>query len=709
MLAALFAMALVGLPGCKPTDFFTEVVISPVADKVDWNNPVWTIVNSPDAEEESNDLAALDWSDDAAQVAEIQKLVTWSDEPNSMLTTHRSHFDLNPRFPGARSSEPVQLFFAEHSTIEQESVPEAAPPEEPTPEVAQSQGEEQAGVQEPAPQAQASERGDTAQDGASAGQAADSSQTDEPEPEQPAAERTDTDQGAANRQGGGYDGTVDIYDPNNAFSEPQHANHVAACGQAAVMVQALGGKGALVAMDQDTYLGTGATTVSNFATVFADELPSNFAQTAILWSGDGGKSSDLRDADALVKACGQGGVILFDQAEGNAEGRFDLETRKKLQAAGIQLIPLDFSTVQGMLDAAQVIGDVLSGSTECALDASRMAADYQADVSSLVKAAAQSHGGTLGVRDESAGGSRVLTTYNANPVTALSAEHLYVAIGTDYVQGVSYGNNGSYLLDTTGGLLFERLGQETPLSFWAQVVGAWDRAADVAVDEHDVYAMLWAVEGGAHYDRAFFSGGSGAVALSRCVTALVLASGDTVSNSTRESYLGNGLGSSEFPYLIVCASGKLSASQVKASLLKQMNSTSPITAYSILPFNGQSPALKDANGNWIYSAIGSTAELSAGNVFIEGKVSAAETVRENPAGLLGSWTGCSMESVLEAVWLARIYSAAPANNPYDASSHAFTKEQLRDAVTGFYAKYYYHGRSFDESSTYQAVVTDEGL
>lgn len=690
LVATALCLALaMALAGCRPTDFFTEVIISPFAEEVDWNNPNWTIVNSPDADEESSELSALDWSDDATQSSEVQNVVTYSDEPTTNLSAHRSLFDLDPRFPGVKSSDPVRVIWADEAQLEQESQPD---PEQSDAQQPQNKPDEQS--------TQASREGDTKTESGPSETPED--QTDNPE----------DGSGQGNPEGqdpyAGYDGAVDIYDPNNGLAEVQHADKVAATGQAAIMVQALGGKGALAAMDVDTFNGVDPATgglayASSFSTVFGDELADGFAETALLWREDGTSSEDLVSIDALVKACGEGGVIVYDQSEAGVETRFDLDMRKRLQAAGIQLVPIDLRSVQGMIDAASVIGDVLSESESCALDAKAMADRYVATVDTIVSQAAGSHGGTLATRVGSASGGGLLSAYNNCPVGAMASNHVYTAIATDYVRGISY-SNGSYQIDTRDGLLFTPASIDaTPLSFWAQAAGVWNRSADLAGTGSSSYALIWGLATpGA--DLSLFSGGASSRAFARCATSFTLISEDT-STGTGMGFQGNGLGSAEFPYLIVCASNGFTADQVRQSVAYLISNSNPVNAYSALPWNNLGPALQDANGNWIYGVIGSTNQNAS--AYYDRAVDVGDTVRANPAGLLGSWTGASMESVLETAWLARIYSASPANSGY-APINNLSKSQLRSTVEDFYNTFYFHDGT-SAANVYAAVVTDEGL
>lgn len=678
-LIASCLMVLVMFCSCRPTDFFTEIIISPFADEVDENNPEKTIVNSPDAEEESDQLAALDWSDDAVRSEEVQNLVTYSDQPTSTLLTHHSIFDLNPRFPGVKSSDAVTLDYSVPSTVENETSSQ--------------------------PQQSDGSADDTALEGAEATNQGTDSQigaSDDGEVQ----EENDTEgegEGQTGDPTAGMDGDVDVYDPNNAFSEVKHADHLAATGQAAVMVQALGGQGALCAIDENTYYGTGDTT-SNFADVFGDELPSDFEQTAILWEGSGSVSSQVVDIEALVEACGQDGVLVYDQSEGSYDTRFDLEQRKWLQLYNIQLVPVDFSSVQGMIDAAAVIGDALSESS-CAQDAKQNADAYAQRISSIVSAVAGSQNGSLAAKDESVSGSRLLSDYNSCPIRSYTSNHLFTAFGVQYISGIAY-SNGSYALDTTHGLLFTRIDNSSPLSFWAQAAGVWDRAADLSESDTSPYAMIYGINSGAYYDERFFymdSGGTSVVLASTSKRITLSTQDSTTDPSSSAGRTGDGLGSGAFPYLIVGASNGQTAQKVKESVVAQIDSNSPINAYSALPWVGNSFGKDDGNGNLIEGFVGSTNGQQ--NAILDQGVSANDIVRANPVGLLGSWTDGSMESVLEAAWLARVYSDAPANCDYSPICN-YSVSKLSETVQSFYRDFY---RLDNTAAAYDSVVVDEGL
>ena len=680
MAVALVCLCAALMCSCRPTDFFTEIIISPFADQVDETNPVRTVVNSPKAEQTSDQLAALDWTDEAKQSSEVQNIVTYSSRPTTNMEAYRSLYGLNPRFVGVESSELVRLDYTQSSTVENEKAEQPQQTDYSADQSSQLEGGAARAEGEQAAEQAAGTGNGEADNGSDAGK------------------------GGTDGASGGYNGESKIYNPKDPFTEPPKADKIAAVGQAAVMVEALGGSGTLCAIDRNTYAGVSMT--ESFAEVFGSELPDGFAESAVLWDSDGTDPEDLtvENAKRLAEACGQNGVILFDQNEGQPEDQYASESRQVLDEAGITFVPVDLTSVQGILDAASLIGQILPTST----GAADMADAYWSTVSATVSAAANAHGGYLAAENDTQSQFGRLSDYNgANcPVNTYQNNHIKVAFGTSYVSGIGY-ENGTYQLDSNRGLLFTTSKTSSPLSFWAQAAGVWNRAADVGNvslnGRKTATAMLYGIRSGADYNSAYFYGVSSD--LVNCVGIVSLSANDD--GGQVGTFAGNGLGSKYFPYLIVTKSGSNSAEKVKEAVVAQMNSSTTLNPYSILPMGDQAPT-KSYDGNVSESWIGSTTDVSRGSVFLDNPcVSVSDTVRANPEGLLGSWTGGSMECVLESLWLARIYSDSPANSEYEAIDN-YSESQLSEAVTSFYMTFY--RMTADEAqAAYDKVVTDKGL
>jgi hypothetical protein len=733
----LLSLALAGgLTACKPTDFFTEVVITPFAETVDENNPTKTIVNSPDATEESASLTALAWTDESPQSVEVENLVTYSDAPTSTLTTHHSIYDLRPLFPGIEASDAVHLVFESEAELDHES--KANEQDTSASNVAsRSVGGAESNQSGEVASSESASSGNFAGAGEAGEEAGGSEETgDEPGGNAPSPDEPGSDEGPADNPdgptenpSGGYNGEVKVYNPNDGFARVNRVEHLAVLGNdVAVMAQSLGGAGAICAMNEYAYYGLDAQgqppakthkTYSSFNVVFGGELFAGFEQNALLWSGDGSSPASVKDIDALVSACGQGGVIIYDQKMGNAETLFSLEQRQRLQAAEIQLVPVDMSTVQGMLDAAQVIGEALSQSSECAQDAPALAREYINTVHNIVRSVTAANGGSLAALN--AAGGTLLTAYNSPPVSSFRYWKTYGYIATDSESGLSFTQDAN--LDVSDVVLFgnNSAWMDTPLSFWMQAAGVWDRTTSAGVPGTGL-TLFW--PSSQSRSLSMFGGGKSGGALTRWLGSPVLGSsaragnvnsmiGELLSVATHISYWG--LGSSQIPYLIVCASDGKAAAQVKDAVVTSMMSyeqRTVLTPYSVLPYRGFFPTATVGDTHYS-SVIGVTNGTTSESPFYM-ELEADDVVRENPTGLLSSWTEGNMESVLEAIWLADVYSSSPQGCNYSpvtnmdsftVSIGGETCKTVKEAVLQFYTTFY----RCDASGVYGAIVTDEGL
>jgi hypothetical protein len=756
VLSIVLVLAVVSsLVGCKPTDFFTEVVITPFSDTIDYDNPTKTVVNSPDATKETSALTALAWTDESPRSVTIENLVTYSTEPTTTLTTHHSIYDLLPRFPGIQASDAVRLSFEPAAELDHES--EADEQDESAADAAsQSVGgnenqenSEMVSLEASSQDASSGEAassdnapgGDAAGEGEAGEEAGGSDEPgDEPGGNTPNQDTPGDGDGPGNNPDapgedpyGGYNGEVVVYNPNDGFARVNRVEHLAVLGgDVAVLAQSIGGAGGICAMNEYAYNGYNSQgqptgTYARFFDVFSGELPADFEQSGLLWSGSGASPESVKDIDALVSLCGQGGVIVYDQGMGTAESLFDLDQRRRLQAAEIQLVPVDMSTVQGMLDAAQVIGEALSESSECAQDALAMAREYINTVNNIVRSVAATNGGSLATNN--ARGTTLLTSYNSPPIDSFRQTKIYGYIATDSESGlyftptsyldasdiVLFGNNSSYM--------------STPLSFWMQTAGVYDNTALSGVPSTGLQ-VLWPSLG--NHSLSAFGGGQSGGALTRWLSTPPsadsgggvsflgywnLLEGEPQGLTTSRGY-GWGLGSSQVPYLVVCASDGRSATQVKNVVVQSMRSYDQrgvLTPYSVLPYSRTMTGIPFVSvGDLSFaSTIGSTWATTGESPFYLG-LSVDDVVRENPTGLLGSWTEGNMESVLEAVWIADIYSRSPVGCDYvpltnmsrfSVSIGGVNCTTTREAVLQFYTTFY----RCDASGAYGAIVTDEGL
>jgi len=812
----LSALIVLGLSGCKPTDFFTEVIIRDWAQEVDEDNPKSITINSPDAEEESPTLAALDWSDDAARSVAVQKLVVYSEDPNTDLTTHHSIFDLKPRFPGIEASDGVRLTWDDTADLDHEvtasendtqaddaentgtggqqtqqdqreleeatSAPlenaeNAASPEELSP-TADGQGapDESRTGEEPAKADELREpsgagSGNGSQDN-SGGPSGEDGQTGTAEPsddEQPGnsdsfdyelpggaeggngqgesgngpdgntADPDNTGQGATSNPGeaggdtpspsGGYSGTVPWYGEDGVYSVPPSSDKVAVLGtDALVLARAIGGPGAVCATSESAWFGVDAngnrTTRSYYGEVYEAEASS----ISICWGGDGSSQGSC-NVDALIEAFGGSGVIVYDQRLGNQQTFFTDDQRRQLFDAGFELVPVDLSSVEGIVQAANVLGNVLADSEVCKSaghDARKYADDYIAFIGSVVEACAASRSdGGVWLATDAREGFLGTGGHSWNPVSQYRMADAYALISDDSEVGMGYAGD----VDVSGIVLFRSGGVDAPLTFWQQVAGVWD-GSYLKNDDYNngVSLIFWPLiegEASSYFSVNALSGRQGG-AFSRFLSyqeAKISRMYYVPRESAGFDQPNYGLGSKNVPYLIVSASADqgLTARDVKNAVIESMCSVEAgngLSVYSVMSYGSSySPNLSGTN---IYSTIGATSDRSDESPFLkaDGGIDLSETVRENPIGFLGDWTDGSMESVLEAIWLTDLYSRSPANSDFSpvndmsrfsVTINGVTCTSTRDAVLEFYSYFYdVDVSNVDASEFYNSIVTDQG-
>ncbi len=757
-LCALVVMMLLCMCGCRPTDFFTEIVISPFAETEYENSDDVNTINSPDATQESADLVALDWTETSYQSETVNTVVTYSSTPNVDLTTHHSYFSFSSIFKGTESSDGVRLIFStkdeedqpdeesdadeeDESNEEQETisrgadeVDESEQTTNTSSDVAQASGDHQNEEGEEAEDATGGDEGETDAGGEAGEEGAGSSEGDEEGTggygDEGSGGSGDGDDGQEEDPYAGYDGTVKEYDPNDAFATVQAAANgtVAVIGSnAAIMVQALGGKGAISAMTQYAYDGVDSNgdsqlTASTFAELFADQLVDGFEDSCILWKEDGSRSALLKDIDALVEACGEGGVIVYEQTLGSQTTLFNEEQRKHLQAADIQMVPVDYSTVQGIVDAAKAIGKALKGSETCEKDASSLASTYTSTMKKIIKACGATHGNTLATGQIYCR-SMTMTTYSASTglTTTPATTNCYIAVDSEC--GVVYRSSYGTDVDSTDILLFCNDDYtSTPLLYWEQVAGVWNGMSDSVACGLRLCWPLYRIGCEPTYFTNYSSTGAFAAwTNANYVKGLYLNYTDS-STASGLFILYDGLGTKHVPYFIVSPSDGKTAAEVKELTVNSMLSwinTGVYTPYSIL--------LQDAS---IFSS-SSTSSLGVttvgcpygvsmsrtewtGNPYMTAGLSASDTVRENPCGLVSKWTEGNMESVLEAIWLTDLYSKSPDGCDYtpvtDMSDFSvvigeYTCTTTKEAVVAFYKTFY----DVDVTKYYNDIVTDEGL
>lgn len=711
------------LAGCKPTDFFTDIIITPFSDTIDESNDNYLVFNSPDAEEESPTVTALQWTEESLRSETVNNLVVYSSNPNTDMTAHHSLFDLEPLLPGIEASDGVRLVYDDSSSLDHEA--EASDEDQQIEAQSQSIGgrvSSEGGLSqsqegETDQLSQTGSQSDNQTGGGQAGSDPNGSGGDnggnDDSPD-------DKDPGTGNDPFEGYDGVVPQYNPGDAFSKVNRVDHLAVIGQsAAVMAQAIGGPGALSATTEDACNGR-KDSRGEWTTSLRDVFGSELAGCQVLWSGDGSSSNTLVSVDALVESCGESGVILYDQRVGNQGSFFSLDQRKRLQAANIQMVPVDFSSVEGIKDGARALEQAFASNPE----RSQRARAYQNTIDDIVVALAYTHDGAISGGMQHDG----LITWPVSIYTSMPGEISYKKfdtschIATDAVTGASYAG-GSGIDVSNVLLLYDRYQRNSPLCFWVQVAGAFNTSTQCYNSGRYDLTLLWPLQHD-NFSASMLTGGG---ALQRWSGSRCWMGIDGYSSYFPSQSQNAGLGSKWQPYLIVCGSDGLSGTEVERRLEASMiesteDGLTPTNPYSVLRYSindlsgahgGGAPG---KGGMAITSTIGATNCTEVYSPFYKptGALDVGDTVRVNPTGLLGDWTEGNMESVLEAVWLNDLYSrTAPGSDHVPignmdsfsvniGGSNCTTTQQT---VEAFY-RYFYRLSDADANQCYQAVVTD---
>lgn len=747
-----------GAAGCKTTDFFTEILISPDAADVDEHNPDKITVNSPDAQQESGDLAALKWSEESTTSEDVQNLVVWSMEPNTALFTHHSLYALQPRFPGIQASDGVRLVF--NSSAELDHAVENATGESNDAMSSVSAGTSGETVSIASPQAgQSSEQqapGGAAAVGVAAGglgsalQAGAGAQpqeagedagedssggddTGEGEGEGESADPSD-EEGDTSSKYAGYGGSLTVYDPHNVKQEIPQADSIAVIGKrAAVVVQAIGGTGAVCAMSEDAYSERSGSAAMSFEEVFGGECPSS----VVKWEHD---DSSIKDVDpaALVEGLPASTLILYDQelCGGNSDPNeyfFTDDQLKELYAAGVVgFAPLSMSTEYGIVDAAYFVGEALANSSELqsGWSSREMAERYVDAVDSIVKGVIACNPKGSWVYGNEATAKKSTEVKGSAAKGSGSSTYIHSIIATDAQRALSYTGDNKQV-DASDIVLFAGYGQNkySPLGFWMQAAGVADTlfnqnsasGAGDAASSPNFLTLLWGTD--SNVTKKNLKGSGGAYANWHGAVSNMAISGVGTGADSLGKAFGGGLGSKNMPYLIVSGSkdGKLSGEQVKKAVVASIESSSRCSPYTAFEYAGEVAEALAPYDTSVVSHIGDTNFRKAQNPFKEG-LSAADAVRVNPCGLLESWTEGSFESVLECAWLASVYSSSPEGCDYEAaydwtqfeaevgeatvsgsSYNGDSKRTLQALVEEFYSTF------FRCSVDYSSVVVDEGL
>ena len=403
-----------------------------------------------------------------------------------------------------------------------------------------------------------------------------------------------------NAQDGEYNDTTPVFSGprrqvENAYGElvdiPEDAERVAAVGEAALIVQMLGGGGRLAAASA-SFTGEGFT-----GRIFADEL---ISETDTLWRGIGDAPLNEESFLMLLQKAPQ---VCF---EISGQRTFTDEQIARLEEHGIGYVPLPaLNSHSGIIRAVKIVGEVLGDSG--GVNARDRAAEYISYCDSVLK--------KVGAKGKfSPDGINYDTGEQDSSFSSDNGKYsLFVG---DWDAGVSYTlhDDSSISLEGTGLPVAVTGYTLSPVSYYMSVAGV----ANAGALKENNYSVLMP------HSRYVNPIQTANKALS-VKGGLAYSDGGYVLTSAGGSYLGD----TAFP-AIIAGSAAVRDGILDSALWRNygyVTSASGLTnGYGFLDGSGQIVATT-IHGNY--------------DIFV------------NPRGV-GSWTAGSVESILEPLWISHV-------------------------------------------------------
>lgn len=463
---------------------------------------------------------------------------------------------------------------------------------------------------------------------------------------------------------------------------PPSVSKIAAFGEYAVIVQALGGKGALAAADKELLS-------SDFSKVFAEHGASKIATG---W-GDDGQTADKMDVDVIIKSGAQAILVPSSSysAAGNGLSKKDLA---KLKAAGVALVVLyPLTNTTYLKKDVETVGAMLSSSKSCEFDSKARAAAYIRFHDNLVSRCVSANGGLAG--------TQVYELRNRNSYKA-NANAKYTLLVDEYDTSAHFNKEIGQVSLTTNGVGVATFNySQTPISYYIQVGGLVNTGAAKSTESSKGTLGVWQFNTNIRNfrkdywsydsDGAFAkSDDAGEISAAGWDTVLTTASsernGISVGSDIPITGLGASFGSPLFPRIIA------GTRQVKEMMIENsMDEHGLYHAYGIPTkaldgsngrFNPSTYGLAYSSTNILFASIGIDGGNGQVSTFASGVIPDS-AICVNPHGLFDSWTEGTLEACLEAAWVTDVV-----NGEMDVG--------YEDLVKEFYATFYGYDLSASE-------------
>lgn len=414
---------------------------------------------------------------------------------------------------------------------------------------------------------------------------------------------------------------------------PAKVNSVVAAGDAAVIVQMLGGKGIL--------LGTSQNIASNALgqSVFASQ---DIAEAKQLWSGSGSSPMSSANFNSLLSMKPEAVVYI---SGGSSFSSAQLKTLKDNKIATVALPKLN--TFDNIVDAVKIAGGMIAdrSAEPGGVNAKTLADEYERYSKTLLSSVQSKAGGRYtwnGIDFNNDASINGVKRYTGQ--TTKNGKYTLFVSGWDTSANFTLTGNGATLVSETGVAIAPRGYSLSPLSYYMSVAGVLNNGARFTEKSNDYLA---AIPVNLNTNTPAISGSTLKMYSDKAENMLRVWGGDDT--------LDVGLGESgkNFNSIVVDSAATKNRITGSGALWKSYgkNTVDNMTDYGFVTNAGGSDML-------IISYIRGDYDIYV-----------------NPCGI-SSWSEGSPESVLEAIWTSWRINGA--------SSEAEVKKEIRD----FYKKFY---------------------
>lgn len=436
---------------------------------------------------------------------------------------------------------------------------------------------------------------------------------------------------------------------------PKNIKHVTAVGQAAVIVSMLGGtqkSTPLVGADEELLKNKSAQKIL---------AAKGLSKVKALWKNDGSSKGDLTSVDKIIKADPELCYVM----EGD-DTLTSAQEKQLLKKNIIVYVLPNMSSASKITTAVSIVGQTLKEGGNKA--AGELAEEYISFHKLLVNKLSDKNGGLTGGFN-----------YNTGKKVSTDAKLVSSLYVSDWDYKARYNDKNSYLT-TPKGVGVAQLGySESPISYYMSVGGANNVAATGNFRSLDYKSVVWQFT----LSKASCAWSDWSYIDRTKVTYPLKGDGFDWSllSASDDDGSGAGLGCEQYPAVIVADQKMKSAMEAESKSEHDVYYPYPLTSSSKGGVITNSTVGFYSGSNLVDSCIGR--DSNGKSVLNDGKSVSSYNIYVNPCGSFSSWAEGSVESVLEASWVYKMFR----DKSYDVEGD----------VEEFYQKFYGYDLTSDQS------------